>query len=240
MLNCPLNLLNLMYLDYSSTFDIRGFYLGFHGEIIISRDRFNLLRRIVDWLLGSKSSIPTNRVFIKGERVILREKNIKDLSDDYCWRTNSELSKLDATTPIYISFEDFSRQFHEEIFYGSLASKRLSIDNKTKKHIGNCMFYSFDSYRRQAELGIMIGDRNYWSKGYGTETVKLMLNYIFTETNLNRIYLHTLKWNERARKSFSKCGFTEANEIKKGGYDFILMEILKKTWENQTTIESVP
>ena len=56
-----------------------------------------MLKRVVDWLLGSKSSIPKNRVFIKGESVILREKNIKDLADDYRWRTDTELSELDAT-----------------------------------------------------------------------------------------------------------------------------------------------
>ena len=198
-----------------------------------------MLKRVVDWLLGSKSSIPKNRVFIKGESVILREKNIKDLSDDYRWRTDTELSELDATTPIYISFDDFSRQFHEEIFYGSFSSKRLSIDNIARQHIGNCMFYGFDSYRQQAELGIMIGDKTYWGKGYGTEAVKLMLNYIFSETNLNRIYLHTLKWNDRARKSFSKCGFKEAREIKKGEHNFILMEIFKESWEGQQTKESL-
>ena len=109
--------------------------------------------------MGSKSIVPKNRVFLKGERIILREKNIKDLRDDYRWRTDPDLSELDATTPIYISFDDFSRQFHEEIFYGSLSSKRFSIDNIAREHIGNCMFYSFDSYRQQAELGIMIGDK---------------------------------------------------------------------------------
>ena len=198
-----------------------------------------MLKRIVDWLLGSKSSVPKNRLFIKGESVILREKNIKDLSDDYHWRTDPELSELDATTPIYISFDDFSRQFHEEIFYGGLSSKKLSIDSTARKHIGNCMFYGFDSYRQQAELGIMIGDKNYWGKGYGTETVKLMLHYIFSETNLNRIYLHTLNCNDRARKSFIKCGFKEVREIEKGRYNFILMEIFKQSWEEQKTKESL-
>jgi len=189
--------------------------------------------------LGSKSSIPKNRVFIKGESVILRDKNIKDLSDDYRWRTNPELSELDATTPIYISFDDFSRQFHEEVFYGSLSSKRLSIDSTGRKHIGNCMFYGFDSYRQQAELGIMIGDKNFWGKGYGTETVKLMLHYIFSETDLNRIYLHTLSWNDRARKCFIKCGFKEIREIKKGGYNFVLMEIFKQSWKELKSKESL-
>ena len=183
--------------------------------------------------------MPKNRVFIKGKSVILREKNIKDLSDDYHWRTDPELSELDASTPIYISFDDFSRQFHEEIFYGGLSSKKLSIDSTARKHIGNCMFYSFDSYRQQAELGIMIGDKNYWGKGYGTETVKLMLHYIFSETNLNRIYLHTLNCNDRARKSFIKCGFKEVREIKKGEYNFILMEIFKQSWQEQKPKESL-
>ena len=98
-----------------------------------------MLKRIVDWLLGSKSIVPKNRVFLKGERIILREKNIKDLRDDYRWRTDPDLSELDATTPIYISFDDFSRQFHEEIFYGSLSSKRFSIEEINK------YFYNFKS-----------------------------------------------------------------------------------------------
>ena len=112
-------------------------------------------------------------MFIKGKSVILREKNIKDLSDDYHWRTDPELSELDASTPIYISFDDFSRQFHEEIFYGSLSSKKLSIDSTARKHIGNCMLYGFDSYRQQAELGIMIGDKNYWGKANKSSKKKL-------------------------------------------------------------------
>ena len=64
-----------------------------------------------------------------------------------------------------------------------------------------------------------------------------MLDYIFSETNLKRIYLHTLHWNERARKSFSKCGFKEIRQIKKGGYDFILMEIFKQSWKEQKDAE---
>ena len=189
-----------------------------------------MLKRIVDWLLGSKSIVPKNRVFLKGERIILREKNIKDLRDDYQWRTDPDLSELDATTPIYISFDDFSRQFHEEIFYGSLSSKRLSIDNIAREHIGNCMFYSFDSYRQQAELGIMIGDKNYWNQGYGTDTVNTLIRHIFTTTTLNRVYLHTLTWNVRAQKSFEKSGFTKLRQVKRNGYDFILMELFKDKW----------
>lgn len=186
-----------------------------------------MLKRVVDWLLGSKSIVPKNRVFLKGERVILREKNIKDLSDDYRWRTDPELSELDATTPVHISFDDFSRQFHEEIFYGSLSSKRLSIDNIARNHIGNCMFYGFDSYREQAELGIMIGDKNYWDKGYGCDALNTLVDYIFDFTNINRLYLHTLLTNKRAQHSFKKAGFKKVKEVRKEGMNFIFMETIK-------------
>ncbi|HJP27259.1 MAG TPA: GNAT family N-acetyltransferase, partial [Dehalococcoidia bacterium] len=85
--------------------------------------------------------------------------------------------------------------------------------------------------KSQCELGIMIGDRDYWSKGYGTDVVKSTLAHIFTETRLEQVYLHTLTTNHRAQNSFRKAGFTPLREVKRDGYEFVLMEIWRKEWE---------
>ncbi|GAI42350.1 unnamed protein product, partial [marine sediment metagenome] len=77
-------------------------------------------------------------------------------------------------------------------------------------------------------LGIMIGNRDYWDKGYGADTVTTLLSYIFHQTDLKRIYLKTTDSNNRAQKCFKKCGFTPYGHMERDGFSFTLMEINRK------------
>jgi RimJ/RimL family protein N-acetyltransferase len=171
------------------------------------------------------------KVYVKGEKTVLREKRVEDAPGDYSWRTDEELASLDATRPLNMSYEDFLRYSKEEISFVSPLSKRLAIDTLDGKHIGNCMYYDIDVKGGEAELGVMIGDRDYWGKGYGTDSVASLLGYIFTATSLDRVYLHTLDWNERAQRSFSKTGFREVKRVRRSGQNFIRMEVLRSDWE---------
>ena len=164
--------------------------------------------------------------------VVIREKRVEDVADDYAWRTDEELSRLDATQPLRMSFSEFARFSREEILFHSPASKRLAIDTVDGLHIGNCMYYDIDLRRGEAELGIMIGNRDYWSLGYGTDSVNALLGHIFTTTTLDRIYLHTLDWNVRAQRAFAKSGFREVKEVRRSGLDFLLMDIRRADWES--------
>lgn len=172
-----------------------------------------------------------NNVSVSGDRVVLREKKRSDIPDDYRWRSDPELADLDATQPLRIKYKDFERLAKEEISHPNPRSKRLSVDTLDGQHIGNVMFYDIDLRNGQAELGIMIGEKDYWSRGYGTETVNLLLDHMFEEYPFNRVYLHTLVWNRRAQKSFHKSGFRDIAPVRKGGRDFILMEIWRHEWE---------
>ena len=142
--------------------------------------------------LSRKKPEPTEPMSLESKKVVLREKRIEDALDDYTWRVDDELAKLDATRPLNMAYNDFLRYSQEEIDFPSSRSKRFGIDDLTGKHIGNCMYYDIDTRRHETELGIMIGDRAYWSKGYGTDAVDTLLKYIFTQTNMKRVYLHTL------------------------------------------------
>jgi len=192
------------------------------------------LRRAFPWSRekGSPDRIPlAEKVYVKGEKTVLREKRVEDAPGDYSWRTDEELASLDATRPLNMSYEDFLRYSKEEISFVSPLSKRLAIDTLDGKHIGNCMYYDIDVKGGEAELGVMIGDRDYWGKGYGTDSVASLLGYIFTATSLDRVYLHTLDWNERAQRSFSKTGFREVKRVRRSGQNFIRMEVLRSDWE---------
>lgn len=172
-----------------------------------------------------------DNIVIKGQNIFLREKRLEDAPLDYSWRLDDELSKLDATVPIRMSYSQYLRVYEDELSYPMSWSKRFAVETSDNKTIGNCMYYDIDLMRQQAELGIMIGDKAYWNQGFGTDVVNTLVNHIFSTTTINRVYLHTLDWNIRAQKSFGKSGFNPVKEVTRRGYNFILMELTKDSWE---------
>lgn len=170
---------------------------------------------------------------LKGEKVILREKQIGDAAADYAWKRDAEIAHLDATVPIEISFSRYLLEYREELRYYDSRRRRFAIETLDGKHVGNCSYYDIDEYTKGAELGIIIGDKNYWGKGYGSDAVAVLLNHIFTETKLEMVYLHTLVENIQAQKCFQKCGFVSRDKVIRGWHNFIMMDIGKKDWEQR-------
>ena len=101
-----------------------------------------------------------------------------------------------------------------------------------KKIIGTVKLGHIDWYAKTGDVGIMIGDRDYWNHGYGFDSMVGLLDHMFTYRGMYKIYLHTLVWNTRAQKSFQKCGFTIIETVRKYGYDFMYMELEKNNWTN--------
>ncbi len=168
---------------------------------------------------------------IVGSKVILRDKRLPDVQEDYTWRTDPELAQLDATPLLTISFPQYLSDYASELCHSSSTSCRFAIETLDGKHIGNCVYYDIDETKGEAELGIMIGNRDYWDKGYGADAVTTLVSYIFHHTNLKRIYLETLDSNRRAQKCFKKCGFTPYGHRDKDEYSFVLMELHRNQWE---------
>ena len=188
-----------------------------------------MFRRAFPWSRDENKELPL--VNEEGEKVRVREKRVEDIRNEYMWRVDPELSRLDATRPMTMSYEDFFRYSKEEMQFPNYRSKRLAVETLEGVHIGNIMYYDLNMQNSQAELGIMIGDKGYWSSGYGTDTVNTLVRHLFTILELDRVYLHTLSWNYRAQASFAKSGFKLVRNVKRGGQDFILMEVLRSDWE---------
>ena len=111
------------------------------------------------------------------------------------------------------------------------------IDLNSNKLIGTIGLEKFNWTSRNAVLGIFIGDKNYRNNGYGTEAIKLLLEFGFKYLNLHSIRLSLLSVNERAHKCYLKCGFKDAGksreEIFLNGkyYDKLYMDILEGEFE---------
>jgi RimJ/RimL family protein N-acetyltransferase len=166
---------------------------------------------------------------IKGHKVVLREKQLDDAANDYAWRCDPELARLDAAPPSRLPFSEFVMSYTEELRHSSPRRHRFAIDTLDGEHIGNCMYYDINHKKREAEIGIMIGNRNYWDQGYGTDAITILVRHIFEELGLERIYLNTLEWNFRAQKCFEKCGFVPYRHLSRGGDYFVVME-LRRSW----------
>ncbi len=172
---------------------------------------------------------------ITGKKIVLRDKKLADARDDYTWQTDPELTRLDAATQLALTFPHYLLDYTGELCFSDSTRRRFAIETLDGKHIGNCGYYGIDEIKGEAELGITIGDRDYWNKGYGTDAVTTLVNYIFRQTNLNRIYLKTLESNSRAQKCFQKCGFTPCGHLVKDRFSFMLMEIHRHQWQEQQT-----
>jgi RimJ/RimL family protein N-acetyltransferase len=165
----------------------------------------------------------------RGAKVVLRQKRASDAAADYAWRRDPELARFDAARPFSASFDDFRALHEEELAYPSPSRRSLAIEDHAARHIGNVMYYNIDYAHGEAELGITIGVRECWGQGYGTDAVRALVRHLFTKTALRRVYLKTLDWNERARRCFGKVGFVVYGTIRRGGYDFTLMEV-RREW----------
>lgn len=168
---------------------------------------------------------------ITGEKIILRDKTLADAENDYAWQTDAQLAHLDAARPITQKFRQFLASYSKELRdYASDNKHVYAIETLDGKHIGNCAYYDVNIKLQEAELGIMIGDRRYWGQGYGTDAVGTLLDHIFRETNLRRIYLRTLESNKRAQQCFRKCGFKPYVCQLRDGYSFVFMNVTRRSW----------
>jgi len=168
--------------------------------------------------------------FISGRKVRLRQKKLTDVRNDYNWQSDPELARLDAAPVLKASFPVYLMDYVEIIHKPERNRYPLSIETLQGKHIGNCTCYDINESKSEAQVGIMIGDRDYWDKGYGADTITTLVDHIFLSTLLNRVYLKTLDWNLRAQKCFRNCGFIRYTTVTRNGHNFLFMEIKREQW----------
>lgn len=173
----------------------------------------------------------------QGERLILRAACEADLPRMHAFSQDAELAGLDSGHPRPRSmegtramFESWQKENPAQVFFA------IEADGQ---YIGDCALMGLDNPHGTAELGIVIGDRDYWNRGYGREAIRLLLHYGFHYLGLRRIALTTHVKNPRAIRCYLACGFVEEGRPRKaiwveGEYvDLVNMSILKEEWEAQ-------
>jgi RimJ/RimL family protein N-acetyltransferase len=173
---------------------------------------------------------------LKGENIILVPPR-REFIDIYLkWMTDPEI------TQYLMIFRPITREIEEE-WFNSLKNNPNSFlfsiifpKENLEILIGNCSI-DVDWKNRVGNCGIVIGEKEYQGRGYGTEAMKLLVSYGFNTLNLNRIELETYSFNTRAFKSYLRVGYKEEGRRRQAiyvdgeYYDSIFFGILKEEWK---------
>ena len=166
-----------------------------------------------------------------GDRIYLSPRHIEDAEKFTEWLNDFETTNYTGRSGTLISLEE-EKKYLEKNTTAEASFAIVTRDND--KMIGTVSLENINHINRCAILGIFIGDKEYRSKGYGTEAIKLILEYGFKYLNLKNIKLDLISFNERALKCYKKCGFKEYGRRRKcvfvNGeyYDTIEMDILNE------------
>lgn len=177
----------------------------------------------------------------RGELVRLAAAEPEDYSRALStWRRDSYLLRLWDSEPAQMFTVRGQQQWLEKDWLAfppdtyfftirTLEDDRLIGDTSLENPIGG---------HRESFIGIGLGKRDDWGKGYGTDAMRIMLRYAFTELNLHRVTLNTFEYNPRAVRSYEKAGFRhegrERGVLHRDGrrWDLIYMGILRSEWQS--------
>ena len=154
------------------------------------------------------------------------------------WNHDSEFSRLLNDDAAYMMTPKQVKEWFEKEQKNYDFLIRTLIDDRP---IGFIDLSGFNWSARHAWVGIGLGEREFWGKGYGTEAMQILLRFAFEEINLNRINLTVFEYNLRAQKSYLKCGFVEEGRARKSmnregeRWDVVYMGILRSEWEAKNT-----
>ena len=183
--------------------------------------------------------------YLHGERIRLRAAEREDITAFLRW-----VNDTDVTENLFL-VSPMSR-FEEEQWYDTMMKKPASehvlvievkdqSPNDDYRPIGTCQFHNIDWRNRSAEIGIMIGEKTFWNRGYGTETMRLLLIHGFDTFNFHRIWLQVYEKNKRGIRAYEKAGFQHEGKYRQAHYqngeyfDVHLMSVLKEEWGQQNT-----
>jgi RimJ/RimL family protein N-acetyltransferase len=174
---------------------------------------------------------------IWGDKVGLRpfEDPLTDQEIDrvFRWSGDAEVLRWSGGTPTDLTQREFRERLRSDHTITPTNRRSFFIVTRRGELIGRIGCFAIDWTLRQGELGIVIGERAYWSQGYGRDAVVTLLRHLFSTTILETINLYTYPENLRAQRSFAASGFRAIGTARRfspdlGEYDGLEMAITRR------------
>jgi RimJ/RimL family protein N-acetyltransferase len=187
---------------------------------------------------------------IYGEHIRLRRNERSDIPKFVEWLNDPEVRRyLSVDLPISQANEEqwFENMLklpaNEQPFGIEIREMEPEDGNEHWRLIGNCSFMDINWTVRSAEVGLFIGVKTCWNKGYGTEVMQLLLSLGFDTFNLNRIYLRVDEANKGGIRAYEKAGFVHEGRFRQGTFkngeysDVLIMSVLRAEWNPKKQVE---
>ncbi|MBA2176175.1 GNAT family N-acetyltransferase [Halobacillus locisalis] len=172
-------------------------------------------------------------------KVQIRELILNDVEDRYQWCLDKEVTKHLNMPEKYPPFsKDETRNWIQMCIDKTNGYEQKAIVTDAGIHIGWIDLKNIDKLNKHAELGVAIGNKNYWGQGYGLSAMNQMLLWGFNALGLNKIWLRVEVDNEKAIKSYKRMGYVEEgilrqDRLRKGKFvDRLRMSMLKNEFLN--------
>lgn len=148
-------------------------------------------------------------MLFESSRMRLRKMTMEDTELYHKWRNDVEV--MHSTNPsLDVYSMEATKEFVDHVILGTHAAKSyIMVEKENEIPIGIVSLINIDYKNRNAECIIDIGEKEYWGKGYGSEGLKLLLDYVFYEMNLHRVSLKVFSFNDRAIRLYTKIGFQQ-------------------------------
>lgn len=154
---------------------------------------------------------------MQGNRIYLRALAPNDYKTSIKWRQDEEVWNTLGGTRYFVS-EEYEKQWVESAIFDKDKIVLAICLKKDNRYIGNITLQNIDYINRSGHTQILIGDKDKWSKGYGTEAIMLLLSYAFFEKGLNRITAYVLESNKNSLKMHEKCGYHIEGHLRQSVY----------------------
>lgn len=182
-------------------------------------------------------------VYYRDNEIEIRDIVYSDIINLFSWHIDKELNKHDPrplpndSKALIGECVSYCTRFNSEILSEEIKNRKYKyfiITNEEGNPIGFVNFFSIDKVKKQGEMGVIIGDKRYWKRGIAYTAIKVAIDYIFSNMEVERIYIETGEKNIPAINLFNKLGFNKCGEyIEDEDFKFIVMDIFKFT--NQWT-----
>jgi len=176
--------------------------------------------------------------FILGTQIYLRPLEREDLNERYLgWLNDPEANRY-LESGIFPYTKDELEKFYEQVTRSPDQIILAIVDKETDQHIGNVKLGPINWVHRKATFGILLGDKQFWGRGIGTEATRLMVEYGFFRLNLRRIELGVYAEHDAAVCSYEKVGFRVEGKFREdlfheGQYkDCLWMGLLRSEYTN--------
>ena len=170
---------------------------------------------------------------IAGEKTRLRALEKSDLTKVWEWLNDEEVMWVWAAPGNTQSLAEIEQWFSRLQEVTGYSSKQFVIETEEGIPIGRIFYEHLDIKHQRAEVGILIGEKEYWGRGYGADAMIAFLDYLFNELGLHRVYTHVQSYNARSLRFHKKCGFIQEGILRhhsftRGEYhDDLAMGILR-------------